>query len=158
MVDIMLKEEKIEFYKKQIDLEKLIGETAENSVKSVKNELIKELIHSIALDSKKHESIINSLITMNSSTQPFIEEEKYDELVKNIEEHIKLELEAIRTYKKLLDQLENEEEKLLVQAIYQDELKHHTLLKKILKSIITNEAITQDDIWDSIKEDFLPQF
>lgn len=141
-----------------MNLEKRICETAENSVKSVKNELIKELIHSIALDSKKHASIINSLITMNSSIQPFIEEEKYDELVKNVEEHIKLELEAIKTYKELIDQIENEEEKLLLQAIYQDELRHHILLKKILESIVTKEAITQDDIWDSIKEDFLPQF
>lgn len=154
----MLEEEKIEFYIKQVSLEKRIGETAENSVKNVKNELIKELIHSIALDSKKHASIINSLIAMNSSTQPFIEEEKYDELVKNIEEHIKLELEAIKTYKALIDKVENEEEKILLQAIYQDELRHHTLLKKILRTIVEKEAITQDDIWDSIKEDFLPQF
>ncbi|MHA1953870.1 MAG: ferritin-like domain-containing protein [Candidatus Heimdallarchaeaceae archaeon] len=154
----MLEEEKIGFYKKQIKLEKRIGETAENSVKSVKNELIKELINSIALDSKKHASMINSLIAMSSSTQPFIDEEKYDELVKNIEEHIKLELEAIKTYKVLIDRVENEEEKILLQSIHQDELRHHTLLKKILRSIIEKEAITQADIWDSIKEDFLPQF
>jgi rubrerythrin len=151
-------DEKIEFYKRQMKLEKRIGETAENSVKDVKNELIKELINSIALDSKKHASIINSLITMSSSTQPFIEEEKYDELVKNIEEHIKLELEAIKTYKELMNKLENKEEKMLVQAIYEDELRHHTLLKKILRTIVKKEALTQADIWDSIKEDFVPQF
>ena len=154
----MREEEKLEFYKQQINLEKRIVKTAENSVLGVKNEIIKELINSIALDSKKHASIINSLISMSTTTQPFIEEEKYDELVRNIEEHIELEAEAIRTYKELIDQVENEEEKMLLQAIHQDEIRHHTLLKKILRSIIEKEALTQDDIWDSIKDDFIPQF
>lgn len=154
----MLEEEKLDFFKRQIELEKKIVNKAEASVANVKNQLVKGLILSIALDSKKHANLINALIALNSSIQPFIEEDKFDEIVKNIEEHIKLELETIKTYRELLDQLDNEDEKMLIQAIYQDELKHHTLLKKLLKTIIKRETLTQEDIWDSIKEDFIPQY
>jgi rubrerythrin len=154
----MLEEEKIDFFKKQIELEKKIVKKAEESVSGVRNELVQGLILSIALDSKKHANLINALISLNSSPQPFIEEEKYDEIVSNIEEHIKLEFQTIKTYEKLLEQLDDEDEKLLIQAIYQDELRHHSLLKKLLRTILKREALTQADIWDSIKEDFLPQY
>jgi rubrerythrin len=154
----MLEEEKLEFFKKQIELEKKIVTKAEASVAGLKNKLVQGLILSIALDSKKHANLISALIALNSSTQPFVEEEKYDEIVENIEEHIKLELETIKTYRELLDQLDNEDEKMLIQAIYTDELKHHSLLKKLLRNIIKKETLTQEDIWDSIKEDFIPQY
>ena len=154
----MLEEEKLDFFKRQIELEKKIVSKAEESVADIRNELVQGLILSIALDSKKHANLLNSLIALTSTTQPFVEEEKYDKIVTNIEEHIKLELETIKTYKELLDQLDNEDEKMLIQAIYSDELKHHSLLKKLLRTIIRKETLAQEDIWDSIKEDFIPQY
>ena len=154
----MLEKDKIKFFERQINLEKEIINAAEKSVKDIKNELVKELILSIALDSKKHVSILNALLTMNTSVSPYIEEEKLDMLKENIQQHIRLEVEAIKTYKELLDKIENKSERMLLQAVYDDELRHHALLKRILKSIIEDEALTQDDIWDSIKDDFIPQY
>jgi rubrerythrin len=154
----LLKKDKIKFYERQINLEKEIIKAAESSVKDIKNELVKELILSIALDSKKHASILNALLSMNTTVPPYIEETKLDQIKENIQRHIKLEIEAIKTYKSLLEQIEDESEKMLIQAVYEDELRHHALLKRILKSIIEDEALTQEDIWDSIKDDFIPQF
>jgi len=154
----LLEKDKIKFFERQINLEKEIINAAEKSVKDIKNELVKELILSIALDSKKHVSILNALLTMNTSVSPYIEEEKLDMLKENIQQHIRLEVEAIKTYKELLDKIENKSERMLLQAVYDDELRHHALLKRILKSIIEDEALTQDDIWDSIKDDFIPQY
>lgn len=149
---------KLEFFKKQIKLEKLIIETAEKSVADVKNQLVKELIMSIALDSRKHASLLSALTVMNTEVAPYIEEEKLDVLSDNIKKHIELELIAIQTYKELLDTLENEQEKLIVQAIYHDEKRHHILLKKIHELIIKQEAITQEDMFEFLKDDYIPQF
>lgn len=150
--------EKIEFFINQINLEKEIVKAAEESIQNVKNELVKELILAIALDSKKHAGMLNALLSMTSSIQPFIKEEKLDELSENIEKHIKLEAKAIETYKEIIPELENEQEKMIIQNILTDEIRHHTLLQKILKNIKEREALTQEDIWDSIKEDFIPQY
>ncbi len=150
--------EKIEFFVNQINLEKEIVEAAESSIKDVKNELVRELILAIALDSKKHAGMLNALLTITSSVQPFIEEEKLDELSENIEKHIELEAKAIETYKEILPELENDQEKIVIQAILSDELRHHALLKRILTSIKEREALTQEDFWDSIKDDFIPQY
>ncbi len=154
----MNEKERMEFFTKQINLEKEIVETAENSVKNVKNRIVKELILAIALDSKKHAGMLNALLTITSSVQPFIEEEKLDELSMNIEKHIELEAKAIETYKQILPELENDQEKMIIQAIFADELRHHALLKRILTSIKERESLTQEDIWDSIKDDFIPQY
>ena len=154
----MNNKEKTEFFINQIKLEREIVEVAEESVQNVKNELVKELILAIALDSKKHAGMLNALLSMTSSVQPFIEEEKLDELSKNIEKHIKLEAKAIETYNDIIPELKNDQEEMIIRAIYQDEIRHHALLQRILKSIKEREALTQEDIWDSIKEDFIPQY
>ncbi len=154
----MPKIDKLEFYKKQIELEKLIIETAEKSVADVKNQLVKELIMSISIDSRKHASLLSALILMSTEVQPYIEEEKLDVLADNIKTHMELEARAIQTYKELLETIENEQEKLIVQAIYQDEKRHHLLLKRIHELVIKQEAITEEDMFEFLKDDYIPQF
>ena len=151
-------EERIEFFKNQIKLEKEIIDTASKSVDGLKNDLVKELILTIVTDSGKHASMLKALITLNSGVTPFVKEEISEELSDNIRKHIELEAKAISTYKELLDQLKNEKEKLLVKAIYQDEIKHHSLLKKIYKTIIEAETLTENEMWDFLMEDATPNY
>ncbi len=59
-------EEKVKFYKKQIELETKIIQAAEESVEDMENKIVKELILAIAIDSKKHASLLGVLTTMNT--------------------------------------------------------------------------------------------
>lgn len=150
--------QKDEFFKKQIELENEIVATAEKSVSGIKNLLVKEMILSIALDSKKHANMLSALLAIQSSTQPFISEKISKELEANLLKHIKLEQKAIQTYKELLEEVDNEQEKMIIQAIYHDELTHHALLKKIYITIIDKETLDEGEVWEFIKDDFIPQF
>ncbi len=149
---------KDEFFKNQIELENEIVATAEKSVSEIKNLLVKEMILSIALDSKKHANMLSALLAIQSSTQPFIAEKISKELNENIIKHIKLEQKAIETYKQLLEEVDNEQEKMIIQAIYHDELRHHALLKKIYTTIIDKETFDEGEVWEFIKDDFIPQY
>ena len=149
---------KDEIFKQQIELENEIIAAAEKSVSGIKNLLVKELILSIALDSKKHANMLSALLAIQSSTQPFIPEKISKEIEQNILKHIKLEQKAIQTYKALLDKIENEQEKLIIQALYHDELRHHALLKKIYNTIVERETLDEGEVWDFIKDDFIPQY
>ncbi|MFX0052496.1 MAG: ferritin-like domain-containing protein, partial [Candidatus Hermodarchaeota archaeon] len=51
--------------------------------------------------------------------------------------------------------LEDEKEKMIIKAILNDEIRHHTLLKKIHKMIVEKETITEQDLWDMSWKDSL---
>ncbi|MHA2054818.1 MAG: ferritin family protein [Candidatus Hodarchaeales archaeon] len=139
---------KLEFFKKQVKLENDIVLAAENSVKDFKNKIVKGLIEGIASDSTKHASLLNSVISAHEDSNPLIDEKVTDQLKENLETHIKLENEAIETYKELLSSLEDEKERLIIKYILNDEIRHHSLLKRIHKMIVEKETITEQDLWD----------
>ncbi|MFX0012993.1 MAG: ferritin family protein [Promethearchaeota archaeon] len=148
-------QERVEFFKKQITLEKKIVESANASVKDVTNALVKELILGIAMDSNKHASLLNALIALNTGSTPLIPEEITDQLRMNVEKHIKLEQKAIDTYKELWEELIDEREKVVIKSILSDEIRHHQLLKRIHTMIVEKEALTEQDIWDWTWKDSL---
>ncbi|MHA1978646.1 MAG: hypothetical protein ACW98I_17220 [Candidatus Hodarchaeales archaeon] len=89
--------ERVEFFKKQIQLEKDIVASAHAAVKDIKNRMVKELIEGIASDSTKHASLLNSLLAAESGANPLIDEKVTDQLKENLENHIRLEQQAIDT-------------------------------------------------------------
>ncbi|MBA7539321.1 hypothetical protein ES705_31600 [subsurface metagenome] len=146
-------EERIEFFKKQINLEKLIIETAEKSVKGVKNVLIKELILAIAIDSQKHANLLKALVALHTLPTPMIKEELSEKLAANIQKHIDLEAKAIETYKELLTITVDEKEKVIIQTILKDEIRHHKILKTIHETIVKKETLTEEALWQMMWDD-----
>ncbi|NHJ01159.1 MAG: ferritin-like domain-containing protein [Candidatus Heimdallarchaeota archaeon] len=144
----MNKDERVNFYKKQIELEKKIVEAAEAAVVDMKNITVRELILGIAKDSTKHASLLDALIALNIGTTPLLREEITDQLKFNLEEHIRLEEQAIDSYKDIWEQLEDEREKAVIKAILNDEIRHHALLKRIHRMIVEKETLTEQDVWD----------
>ncbi|MHA2290043.1 MAG: hypothetical protein ACXABG_14760 [Promethearchaeota archaeon] len=140
--------ERVEFFKKQIQLEKDIVASAQAAVKDFKNRMVKELIEGIASDSNKHASLLNSLVAAELGSNPLIEEKVTDRLKKNLDDHIRLEQQAIDTYKELLKTIEGESETLIIKYILNDEIRHHALLKKIHKMVVEKETLTEQDLWD----------
>ncbi len=140
--------ERVEFFKKQIQLEKDIVEAAHEAVKDIKNRMVKELIEGIASDSNKHASLLTSLLAAQEGKNPLIDEKVTDQLKENLERHIKLEQHAIDTYKELLKTVEGESEILIIKYILNDEVRHHALLKKIHKMVVEKETLTEQDLWD----------
>jgi len=149
----MEEKERIEFFKKQIGLEKLIIKTAEKSVEGVKNVLIKELILAIAIDSQKHANLLKALVAMHTLPTPMIKEELSEELAVNIQKHIELEAKAIETYKELLTITVDEKEKIIIQTILKDEIRHHKILKMIHETIVTKETLTEEALWQMMWDD-----
>ncbi|MFX0085204.1 MAG: ferritin family protein [Candidatus Hodarchaeota archaeon] len=151
----MSEQERVEFYKKQLELEDRIVKKASDSVQNLKNLLIRELILGIAMDSKKHASMLNALVAIHTKATPLIQEDITDKLEKNLKEHISLEQQAIDTYQELYKMDFGESEKVIVKAILNDELRHHALLKKIHKMIVEKETLTEQDLWDWVWKDSL---
>lgn len=148
----MSKQERVEFYKEQINLENTIVEKAEKAVQGMENILIKELILGIALDSKKHAGMLSALLSMYTKPTPSVAEEFGEDLRKAITEHIELEKQAIDTYQEKLQTAENENEKIIIKAILNDEKKHHKLLLTIQKMIIDKLTLSENELWEMVEE------
>ncbi|MFX0168129.1 MAG: ferritin family protein [Candidatus Hodarchaeota archaeon] len=136
------------FLKKQIALEAKIVKVAKTSVKNTRNELVRYLIEAIAIDSNKHALLLNAILARLESKTPFIEETKRDELGANIQEHIRLEANAIKTYSNLIPKTEDPGTKKVLEYILEDEKRHHTLLKQLYTLVIEKETLTEEDLWD----------
>ncbi|MHA1410067.1 MAG: ferritin family protein [Candidatus Odinarchaeia archaeon] len=144
-----------EFLKEQIELENKIVETANQTVKDLKNPLIKELIMGIALDSKKHANLIQALIDLLESKTPFIDTEEKESIDSDIREHILLEKKAIATYEKLVKGVKIKEMRLILNYLIEDEKRHHHLLQRIQKLIVEAHTLTEEEWWDIMWKDTL---
>ena len=149
----MNKQERIAFYEEQVGFENTIVKKAEASVEGVHNIMIRELLLSIALDSKKHASMLTALISLLTKATPSVPEEISSEIKNNIAEHIEMEAEAIETYQKLLDTIDDDSEKVVIKAILNDEIKHHSLLKTINKMIVERLTLSEKEFWAMVEEE-----
>ncbi|NHJ40337.1 MAG: hypothetical protein FK731_09925 [Asgard group archaeon] len=128
-------EERVDFYKKSILFEKEITRIADNSVHELKGTIFYGLIYGIAMDSNKHIHLLEVVLRLISEPKRVIEKTKYLELLNNVQEHLELEKKAIKTYKTIIDAagpLIEQEELTIIKMIYEDELKHHKILEKII--------------------------
>ncbi|UCG03985.1 MAG: ferritin-like domain-containing protein [Candidatus Heimdallarchaeota archaeon] len=140
-------EKRIQLFKNQIELEKQIVQTAESSAKNIGNEIVREMILGIAMDSRKHESFLNTLIGLHEKFA-LIDEELTDQLKQNLEQHIKLEKKAIDSYQNIWSNLEDEKEKIIIRYILNDEIRHHRLLKQLHTKLVEKLTFTSEDYWD----------
>ena len=149
----MNKQDRITFYEEQISFEHAIVKKAEESVEGIQNIMIRELILSIGLDSKKHASMLNALISLLTRPTPSVPEEISNGIKNSIVEHIQMEAQAIETYQKLLDSIDDPSEKVVIKAILNDEKKHHSLLKTIKKMIVEKLSLSEREFWDMVEEE-----
>lgn len=140
-------EERVKLYKSQIKLEKQIVNTAETSVENIDNAIVREMILGIAMDSRKHESLLNTLIGLHEKFA-LIDEESANQLKEDLEKHIKLEKKAIDSYQKMWGDLEDEKEKLIIRYILNDEIRHHRLLKQLHSQLVERITFTTEDYWN----------
>ncbi len=151
----MSKEERIEFYSNQIKVEEKIIATAQKAVKGVLNPLVREMILAVAIDSQKHETMLQALLKRIKGPTPAIDEEVSAEIAEAIQEHMELEAQAVKQYRNYLDSkcCVDAKEKIVIKAIYEDELRHHELLRWLYKTVVQKETLIEEDIWDHMWSD-----
>ena len=143
------KAEKIESL---IEMERNNASNLIASVEKLSNIVIKEILTGIALDSKKHSGLYKAILNLLIKIDPAITEKDYIHLEDVIRKHIDVEKQMINESKQLLSSIKDKRITHLLQEIYNDEIKHHALMKRILESVIKRETIFEADWWDFIWE------
>ncbi len=149
----MDEQELLNFINGQINFEERIVENVKRTTSSLGNTFVKELLLSIGLDSTKHAQLLKAVKSSMEGPTPFINESERDTIIKDIEDHIKLEAEAVKTYGELARGDYSDQVKVIAGLILEDEIRHHRLLKQLYKVLIEPETMSDDmvwgDMWDS---------
>lgn len=142
------KEELIKFMKAQIQVENQIVNSLNNTLVDMKNPPVRGVLKGISLDSVKHAEMYTSAVELLTGVPQALTQEHLDKQKAVVEKHIQMEAELIQKINNVLPSIENEKVKLLLNAILEDEKRHHRLLKMVLDILVRGETITEDDWWD----------
>jgi bacterioferritin (cytochrome b1) len=146
------KDELVDLFKNQIKIEQTIVDSVKEGLTEIKNPAVKGVLNGISLDSLKHAQMYSSAITLLTSVPQALTEGNLDKQKELVKKHIELEVEVIQKLHEIIPLVQNEKVKLLLNAILEDEKRHHALLQKVLNILIKGETITDKDWWDVIWE------
>jgi len=142
------KNELIGFLKAQIKVENEIVDSLNAGLVEIKNPPVKGVLKGISLDSVKHAEMYAAATELLTGVSQALGQEHLDKQKELVEKHIRMEAELIKKIGKVLPTIENDKVKLLLEAILEDEKRHHELLKMVLEILVRGETITEADWWD----------
>ena len=146
------KDELVGLFKNQIKIEQTIVDSVKEGLTEIKNPAVKGVLNGISLDSLKHAQMYSSAITLLTSVPQALTESNLDKQKELVKKHIQLEVKVIQKLREIIPSVQNEKVKLLLNAILEDEKRHHDLLQKVLNILIKGETITDKDWWDVMWE------
>ncbi len=142
----------LDFLKNQIVVEKQIVDSLEKALVDMKNPAVKGVLKGVSLDSVKHAELYTSAVTLLTSASTALTQENLDEQRALVEKHIEIEAKLIRKLEEVLPTIDNKKVVFLLNAILNDEKRHHAMLKMVLEIIVHGETITEDDWWKLLWE------
>ena len=146
------KDELVNLFKNQIKIEQTIVDSVKEGLAEIENSAVKGVLNGISLDSLKHAQMYSSAITLLTSVPQALTEGNLDNQKELVKKHIQLEVLVIQKLREIIPSVQNEKIKLLLNAILDDEKRHHALLQKVLEILVKGETITDNDWWDVMWE------
>jgi rubrerythrin len=147
------KEELVEFLKEQVKVENKIVDSLNKSLPEIDNPTVKGVLKGVSLDSVKHAEMYASAVRLMTTVSKALTQENLDKQEDLVERHIQMEADLIKKISKVLPTVKDNKVKLLLNAILEDEKRHHGLLKQILEILVKGETITEADWWDILWKD-----
>ena len=136
-----------------VEMEDNHASSLSKSVEGLNNLIVKEILRSIAYDSQKHAGLYTAILSLLKKEGKALDDQEYDRIKSVIKKHIEVENRMVQEAKRLLEVEQDRRIKHLMMMIYDDEVKHHNLMKSLLEAVIRKEAILEEDIWDMIWRD-----
>jgi len=140
------------FLKNQVAVENEIVDSLKKALVDMKNPAVKGVLEGVSLDSVKHAELYTSAITLLTSTPTALAQEDLDKHRDLIQKHIDIEAKLIKLLKEQIPDIKNEKVVFLLNAILEDEIRHHAMLKMTLEIVVKGETITEDDWWKLLWE------
>jgi rubrerythrin len=148
------RERLLSFLEKQIKVENEIVDSLNRGLVDVENPAVKGTLKGISLDSLKHAQMYASAINLLTKAPKALTQKQLDSQKALVEKHIQIEAVLIERISEQVPNIRDEKVKLLLNAILEDEKRHHSLLQRVLEILVRGEAITEEEwfevVWRSV--------
>lgn len=133
-----------------IDKEEEIVRSVEKSIDDLQNFAVRSALKGISYDSLKHAEMYRSAIELLSEPRSTLDERTLDKQRNIVKQHISMEEKIITKLEEMIPQVENKKVSFILNAITEDEKRHHMVLKKVEELILRGETVTDEDWWDAL--------
>lgn len=138
-------------FRKMRDIELNYAKTIDSEIEKIENPTIKALLEIVARDSEKHAKLFEHLV--EAITNPMNITDKEQEYILNtINKHINMEKTMIKFIEDHIDKFEEPRVKMLLAAIYNDEVNHHKLLTTLKEKLKIKQETGEEAYWRAVME------
>jgi rubrerythrin len=113
------------------------------TIKKTKNNVIKILMQILLIDSLKHAKILEIILSILKA--PKLESSEISEVAQHLKDHVDEEKEMMENFENIVDKVEDQKIRFLLENIITDEKRHHSIVKRISELVVDSE--TSDDAW-----------
>jgi len=118
------------------------------SIKKTNNPVIRLLLYQMALDSAKHERMLQAVLSFLDSPSSMPSCKESGEFNKIIEKHIEVEREMLQNFEKIVDMAEDKRVRFILEDIISDEKRHHAVIKRVHQLVCEGEKVKDEKWWD----------
>jgi len=129
--------------KKMIKVERKTVDHLSETINKTKNNVIKILMQIMLIDSLKHAKILEIILSILNT--PKLERSEIGEVTQHLKEHVEEEKIMMENFEDLVDKVEDQRIRFLLENIITDEKRHHNIVERIAKLVVNSE--TSDDAW-----------
>lgn len=129
--------------KKMIKVERKTVDHLSETINKTKNNVIKILMQMMLIDSLKHAKILEIILSILNT--PKLERSEIGEVTQHLKEHVEEEKIMMENFEDLVDKVEDQRIRFLLENIITDEKRHHNIVERIAKLVVNSE--TSDDAW-----------
>ncbi|MBL7079789.1 hypothetical protein ISS39_05645 [Candidatus Bathyarchaeota archaeon] len=144
-----MSDELVRFLKGMVKEEEEIVRSVESAVGDLKNFAVRSVLRGISYDSLKHAEMYRSAGELLSEPRPALDEGQLDVQRSLVARHIAMEERVIERLEEMIPGVENEKVSFILNAIIEDERRHHRVLKRVEELLIKGETVTEEDWWDA---------
>ena len=144
-----MSEELGRFLKGMVNAEEEIVRSVESAVGDLKNLAVRSVLRGISYDSLKHAEMYRSAGELLSEPRPALDEGQLDVQRALVARHIAMEERVIARLEEMIPRVESEKVSFILNAIIEDERRHHKVLKLVEELLVRGETVTEGDWWDA---------
>jgi rubrerythrin len=144
-----MSEELGRFLKGMVQAEEEIVKSVESAVGDLKNFAVRSVLRGISYDSLKHAEMYRSAGELLSELRPALNEGQLDVQITLVARHIAMEERVIERLEEMIPGVDNDKVLFILNAIIEDERRHHRVLKRVEELLVKGETVTEEDWWDA---------